>query len=67
MSFKPGKYVTPKYRSSSRVFTVKGKSSSDDIMVSEEELVEILKRLKDSSHVSIKKLRGSLKDDFQKI
>jgi len=68
MSFKPGKYLNHKYNSSSgRTFTIKGKSSSSDLILSEDELVQIIGRLKDNAHTPIKKLTGSLKSDFETI
>ena len=71
MAFNPSKYMSQRYNSSSggskNIFTIKGKSSSEDIILSEEELVQILGRLKDSSHVPLKKMSGSLKTDFEII
>lgn len=70
MSFKPGKYLSEKYSSTSKSqskFTLKGKSSSSIPALSEDELIQLIERLKDSEYMPLKKLRGTLKTDFDTI
>lgn len=68
MSFKPGKYLSQRHNSrTGKTFTIKGKSSSGDLILSEEELIQIVGRLKDSSHTPLKRLHGTLKTDFDTI
>ena len=68
MSFKPSKYLTKSYFSNSKkTFTIKGKSSSSDTVLEEDELLKIISNLRDSEYISLKKLSGSLKNDFETL
>lgn len=70
MSLKPSKKISSKYNSiskSSRNFTIKGKSSSEDIILSEEELINIISKLRDNEHVPLKKVNGDLKVSFDTL
>lgn len=67
MSFKAGKYLSKRYQSkSSRQFVTKG-TSSDDLLLSEEQLLEIIQNLRNNEYVPIKRLHGSLKTDFETL
>lgn len=69
MSLKIGKYISsqlePSLRNNDTLFTLKGKNSSDDIVVNKAELIDIITRLRESEYTPIKRLSGSLKQDFE--
>lgn len=71
MSFKIGKYIGSQLESKSSnnniTFILKGKNSSDDIIVSKEELVDALSNLRDNADVPLKRLSGNLKQNFELI
>jgi hypothetical protein len=70
MSFQPSKYLSKSYFSNSKskkTFTIKGKSSSSDTILEEEDLNKIISNLRDNEYVSIKKLSGSLKNDYDAL
>jgi hypothetical protein len=70
MAFKPSKYFSSKYNSivkSGRSVTIKGKSSSEDIVLSEDEMMQIISKLRDNEYVPIKKISGDLKVAFDTL
>lgn len=70
MSFKIGKHIgainTAQKNSSNKngFFTIKGKSSSDEFLVSKDELLAALSRLRENDYTPLRKLSGSLKEDY---
>ena len=70
MAFRPSEYLSRSYFSnakSKKTFTIKGKSSSSDTVLEEDELKKIISNLRESEYVSIKRLSGSLKNDFDTL
>lgn len=70
MSLKIGKHLTGLGNHSgpggkkSEYLTIKGKSSSDEFLVSKDELLAAISRLRESEYTPIRKLSGTLKEDF---
>jgi len=51
-------------KNNNNYFTIKGKSSSDEFLVSKDELLAAISRLRESDYTPIRKLSGSLKQDY---
>lgn len=72
MSLKIGKHIggmssslqKPVIQGKNEYFTIKGKSSSDEFLVSKDELLAAISRLRESDYTPIRKLSGSLKQDY---
>jgi hypothetical protein len=70
MALKIGKHLSKSLgggQFSDKFFTVKGSSSSGELIINKDDLIAALVRLRESEYVPIKKLSGSLKSDYETL
>lgn len=69
MSLKIHKYLNKdnSQRSELSFFTLKGKDSSSDMVISKDELLGIISRLRGYEDTPVRKLTGSIKEDFKNL